>query len=415
LADFAELTDRKQEIERILRQLSTGETRIFKAVPNRQNPQSPFYEVSHDALGPAILSWRRRINDIKLNKLELQKAEEKRRKELAVREAELEEERRHKEEQAHKLKEEQERRENQERLLEAERKSRKLGRIIVALATLFTLAVVIAGGWFYKYRRDKEIEHHKEIIERDVVQKKIEVEKKEDEVEKKEDEVEEKKIEVEKQEANVNTVSQLVNKQTKTATHINEKYEEQINRYKSLIGILASLQSGKTESVNIALSQLEKKANDSDLPNEYKRLFIEVLNNTRAATPEIEKKLADTRAAVERSQARIEKPTGDNPIIIFIHVQQEDPNADKLRAVFRKKGYVAPGVENVGLKPSIKQPQVRYFRDSDAGIADQLCSFLARYGIKAEKLFIRGYENSPLVRPHQFELWLTADLIPEVR
>lgn len=402
LADFAELIDRKQDVDRILRQLSTGETRIFKAVPNRQNPQSPFYEVSHDALGPAILSWRKRINDIKLNKLALEEAEEKRRQELAEREAELEKERQHKEEQARKLKEEQERRENQERLLEAERKSRKLGRILVALASALTIILVTLGGYYYDkyYLEGKGIE---------LAKKQQVAEEKEQVADKTKVDAEEKKVEAEKKAEKVEKLSHA----EKDA--LMQDYEDKLSRYKSLIGILASLQSGRAESVNIALSQLEKKAKDNDLPIEYKPLFTEVLNNTKAAAPEIERKLADTRATIEKSQPKTEKRTGDNPTIIFIHVQQEDPNADKLRAVFRKKGYVAPDVENVGLKPSVKQPQVRYFRDSDAGIADQLCSFLAGYGIKAEKLYIKGYENSPLVRPHQFELWFTADLIPEVK
>jgi hypothetical protein len=409
LSDFAELSDRKQDVERILRQLSTGKTRIFKAVPNRRNPQSPFYEVSHDALGPAILSWRKRINDVRLQKLALQEAEEKRRIELAgiekARQEELEEERRHKEEQARKLKEEQERRENQERLLEAERKSRKLGRILVALASVLTIILVTLGVYYY----DNYLEGY-------FGSRGIELEKKETEVKVKEQVAEEKKVEAEEKKVEVEKKAEKVEKLSQAEKDaLMQDYEEKLSRYKSLIDILAHLQSGKAGSVNIALSQLEKKAKDNDLPIEYKPLFTEVLNNTKAEAPEIERKLADTRATVEKSQPKTEKQTGDNPAIIFIHVQQEDPNADKLRAVFRKKGYIAPGVENVGLKPSVKQPQVRYFRDYDAGIADQLCSFLAGYGIKAEKLFIKGYENSPLVRPHQFELWFTANRIPEVK
>lgn len=64
-------------------------------------------------------------------------------------------------------------------------------------------------------------------------------------------------------------------------------------------------------------------------------------------------------------------------------------------------------IENVGEKPSIKQPQLRYFRDTDAAEADKICAFLAPH-INAVKTRISGYENSPLVRPNQFELWLAA-------
>jgi hypothetical protein len=410
LADFAELTDRKQVIERILRQLSTGETRIFKAVPNRRNPQSPFYEVSHDALGPAILSWRKRINDIKLNKLALEEAEEKRRKELAEREAELEQERRHKEEQAHKLKEEQERRENQERLLEAERKSRKLGRIIVALATLFAVILAVAGGGFYKYRRDKndELERDKLALKEHTVREKENVvAAKETEVVKKEEEVQVKENVVKKAEK----VQELL---PTDKTDI-QRYEEQISQYQTLLSILKDLQSGKSGSITIALNRLEQRAKAGDLPDEYKPLVQQALNNTNQANPEIAKKIEDTRAAVENSKATIKTPTGKNPTIIFIHIPSSDPKAERIRTLLKNKGYVAPNIEEVGERANVGKAQIRYFRSTDEEIADEIHKFLLQHNIDAEKKHMRGYENSRLVRPHQLELWFTSEQIAGVK
>lgn len=405
LADFAELTDRKQVIERILRQLSTGETRIFKVVPNRQNPQSPFYEVSHDALGPAILSWRRRINDIKLNKLELQKAEEKRRIELAEREAELEKERHHKEDQARKLKEEQERRENQEKLLAAERKSRKLGRIIVAVVISFLVVSAIAAVFIVDYINEINLAAARHAVNEE--KKKV--------VQDKQAVIEEKKAVVEEKEAIEDKVDKA--EQLQDEEDVIQSYEDQVKRYKSLIGILASLQSGKPGSVDIALTQLEKRAKDNDLPNEYKPLFIEILNKTNPATPEIEKKLQDTRAAIEQSQAKIEKPSGESPTIIFIHVPKLDSNAENVRNLLKKKGYVTPDIEEVGEKGNVRKAQIRYFRktDDEIAIAEEIRKFLSQHNIEAELRFISGYEDSSLVRPHQFELWFTGEQIANVK
>jgi hypothetical protein len=218
-------------------------------------------------------------------------------------------------------------------------------------------------------------------------------------------------------EANVNQHVEKVQKVSQAdKDEVVQSYEEKIKQYKTLIGILANLQSGKPKSVNTALTQLETKANEKDLPNEYKALFMEVLDNTKTkiADPEIAKKLELTRAAVEKSQAKPEKPTGEARTIVFIHIQKPDPNAEKLRALFKNNGYLAPGIETVAPQ-RFKQPQVRYFRSSDAGLADELCAFLAKYNIKADKIFIRGFENSPLVRQKQFELWLTGDPIPNIQ
>jgi hypothetical protein len=418
LADFAELPDRKLDIKRILDRLCTGESRIFKAVPNRRNPQSPFYEVSHDALGPAILSWRKRINDVKLQKLAFQKAEEKRRIELAeiekTRQEELEKERQQKEEQARKLQAEQERRENQERLLEAERKSRRLGRIVVALVALFAVAAV-AGGSIYKNRKDLEYaELQKKLIEN-------EVKEREDKVEEKEVKVEEKKNEVAaKEEAVKESVDKVdkaekVQELLKADKDIIQSYENELRLYQSLLHIINALQSGKAGSIETVLPQLKERAVKNELPNQYKSMFIEALNKAKEIAPEIGMKLEETRVAVDKSKATTEKPIGASPTIIFIHIQNPDANADKVRALLKKNNYLVPDIETVGHQPAIKQPQIRYFRKENEKLAEEISKFLAQRGITANPRFTGGFEKSPLVRPKQFELWFTADRIPDVQ
>ncbi len=60
LAEWAEMPDRKEDIEKILVKLSTGEHRILRTVDNIKDPNNKYYEISHDALAPAVLSWRTR-------------------------------------------------------------------------------------------------------------------------------------------------------------------------------------------------------------------------------------------------------------------------------------------------------------------------------------------------------------------
>lgn len=60
LADWANLPERQEDIDRILRTLSSGDKMIYKPVQNLNDPETKYYEVSHDALAPAILNWRTR-------------------------------------------------------------------------------------------------------------------------------------------------------------------------------------------------------------------------------------------------------------------------------------------------------------------------------------------------------------------
>ncbi len=393
LAELAELPDRKPDIERILRQLSSGETRIFKIMLNRRNRNNPFYEVAHDALGPAILSWRKRQNDIKLQRLERQAEEEKRREEIAaleaVRQAELAEEERQKAEQAAKLNEEKERRIYQEKLLTEERRSRKFGRIIFALATFAIVVSLGAASIYFKFQEGEKQREIDSIAAND--QAKLENERVKQEMDDK-----------------------LNQKLKDTEKEITQFYEERVNRYKSLIDIIKDLQSGRPKGVRTGLNRLKEKAKNDDLPLEYKPLLTVILKDTQIPAQD-EPLKTETLAAVEGSQAKIAKPTSVTPTIIFIQIQNPDPNAAALKILLEKNDYLAPGIDNVGAQPAIKQNQLRYFRDGDATLAAKICDFLAQHGINAMPVRVSGYENSPLVRPKQFELWFTAAPIPDVQ
>ena len=394
LAEWAELPDnRKPNMERILRQLSTGETRIFKSVQDRRNKNKFFYEVAHDALGPAILSWRKREHDAILQKKASQEEEQKRQKELvetkATRQAELEKERQEKEEQATKLEQEKEKRQFQEKLLAEERRNRKLGRRVWYLLALLTTVVIVvvgllgwwnldelSGGYFKKFK-DEYIQEYT-INKSSVV---------------------------------------LAEKLNQSDEDIKQKttkyYEERISDYKSLIEILADLQSGKPEKVAKALELLDKKAENNEIPEEYKSLIVGILENKTVAPQETSKK-EKTITAVKNSQTKTEKPKPEAPTIIFIQIQKDDSNAKSLQTLLKNSGYLAPGIENVGEQPAVKRTQLRYFRDGDSELATKICAFLIKNNIDAEPKLIEGYENSPLIRQNQFELWFTSDPIPNI-
>jgi preprotein translocase subunit SecG len=376
LMGLAELEeDRQEEVTQILRRLSKGDNSIFKVVPNRREPANPFYEVTHDALGPAILNWRKRENDAKRQRQALEKEKEKRRKELAEIERKRQVERA---EQEVKLKEEQERLYHQKELFSLERKKRALGRIIYVLVILFLGAAIALGFYYIRYKEsDKEREFTKQQIK-------------------------------------IMADERYAFKLSEAEKDVIQSYESELTSYKSLIDILTNLQSGKPDKIKISMSQLEQKAKDNDLPDEYKPLIIEILQNAKVSPQSAEQKKA-TIQTIYNSQGKSIKPTSMTRIIIFIHVQQDDPNAKKLKDLLQKNKFIAPGVENVGLQPGIKNRELRYFRDDASETAEYICNFLKDNGIDGVKPTpIKGYENSPLVRPNQFELWFTADPLPDI-
>jgi hypothetical protein len=387
LAEWAELPDREQgkkDIKRILSQLSAGERRIFKIVPNRRDSQSPFYEVAHDALGPAILSWRKRENDAKLQKLARQEAEEKRVQEVAAiemaRQAELEKERRQKEEQAVKLKEEQEKRQVQEKLLAEELKSRKLRSILFTVVTSFIIVLAVATGLFYKSIRDK-----KELDEQEQTASK-------------ETETNSNRVVFEQETADL-----LISQKSETGA-----VKDTSDAYRELIGVLINLSSPSANERDSAYKNLQKLIEEKKVPEELEDSLIQM-------TAKIDKqKAADLRKAAR--DAKIERQSKPQ---VYIHITDESQRTTaQLYGLFLgSNGFNVQGIENVGvIKGKLSSPQIRYFRQEDLPWAEKLRDLLASKSIENVRVqFIQGYENSSAVRPKQLELWFTNDPIPDIQ
>jgi hypothetical protein len=90
--------------------------------------------------------------------------------------------------------------------------------------------------------------------------------------------------------------------------------------------------------------------------------------------------------------------------LVYIQVRDDNqrPAAEQIQKALKAKGFVVPGIETVSKGPN--ESEVRFFRDSDADLARSVESALPISGAKAK--YVRGYENSPNLRPRQIELWL---------
>jgi TonB family protein len=111
------------------------------------------------------------------------------------------------------------------------------------------------------------------------------------------------------------------------------------------------------------------------------------------------------------------------PPRFYIHIGDDSQRgqAQQLAALLKKQGFAAPGIEKVGDK-GIRYNQLRYFLEPEPGTPtpQQLVEILNTYKFGQWRvLYIRGYENSPKIRPNHYELWLaypasTAPGTPEV-
>jgi hypothetical protein len=91
---------------------------------------------------------------------------------------------------------------------------------------------------------------------------------------------------------------------------------------------------------------------------------------------------------------------------IFIHIRSKGqlPIAAEIAEKFRIKGYAVPKAE-ILVDKGPAHTEIRYFHQTANEHSD--ATALAReVGDDARVRFVPGYEDSPLVKPQQFEVWL---------
>ena len=97
------------------------------------------------------------------------------------------------------------------------------------------------------------------------------------------------------------------------------------------------------------------------------------------------------------------------PPRFYIHIGDDSQRrqAQELAALLKLKGYAVPGIEKVG-DMGVRNNQLRYFLEAEPGspTPQDLVALLNTYKYGPWKdNYVRGYENSPKVRPGQYELW----------
>lgn len=146
------------------------------------------------------------------------------------------------------------------------------------------------------------------------------------------------------------------------------------------------------------------------------KVLVEASKNDKSvaqsvvAATELSKASTQNLSEGEQEQLkRLQTTLPPLPPRFYIHIGDDSQRgqAQELAALLKQKGYAVPGIERVGDK-GVKTNQLRYFLEAEPGTPTpkELVAMLStfKYGLWKEN-HVRGYENSPKVRPGQYELW----------
>lgn len=175
----------------------------------------------------------------------------------------------------------------------------------------------------------------------------------------------------------------------------------------------------KIDSANLALQkQREEMENNNAIISSQKRTIDSqsttisaLVNPTQQLNPEQAKEVQQT---VEQTIART---SGEKRIAarIYIQIGDEDQRQRAIEAVniLQGKGYIVPGIENVGGKAKIPRvSEIRYYQSDEVAQQDvkDIVATLDSIGVNI-RVPDKPLESSS-VRPRHYELWFGKDFPP---
>jgi hypothetical protein len=183
--------------------------------------------------------------------------------------------------------------------------------------------------------------------------------------------------------------------------------------------------NGKIENANSDLQTQRKEIEKNNVIIESQKSTINsqdktisvLVNPTQQLSPEQAKEVQQT---VEKSvaQTAIENPTGGEKKIaarIYVQIGDEDQRqrASEAVSLLQKKGYIVPGIENVGGKANIPSvSEIRYYQTDDVAQEDikDIVSLLGGIGVNLR--VPKNSLSSSGVRPRHYEIWFGKDFPP---
>jgi hypothetical protein len=141
-------------------------------------------------------------------------------------------------------------------------------------------------------------------------------------------------------------------------------------------------------------------------------LFQDVLKRTEVDSETAQLKQETINIIQTTYTKGITNAQGVSKGIIFIQYQTEGQKAiaDQARKLLIANSFTAPGIENVGPIPTLKQPQLRYFFKDDLNLANEVCALLRQMNIDATPVSLEDSANKVNIRRNQFELWFGSEV-----
>lgn len=179
---------------------------------------------------------------------------------------------------------------------------------------------------------------------------------------------------------------------------------------------------GKGDLVKTLETSIKEERSNLERLSDLKTLITKfTCTNTNAKLqPDAETINSTLEIQCDEHQKSINDPTSTQLAPrIYIHIQDEYQRSAaevlKARLVSQKyEGYktLVPGIEKVGSR-NLKASQLRYFHDNtdERDFASNFISSLKSLCINVTPQLIRGYEDSSVIRPRHFELWLSSDAL----
>lgn len=184
------------------------------------------------------------------------------------------------------------------------------------------------------------------------------------------------------------------------------KYNNQPT-YEKPVALLVGLTSDNADERSQALENLKQLASNGQLPADLVPVVLETVKTNEPSKEE------ETRIHIqEAKKANVDVPIPDVPVLrVFIHIRDDQPlqraKAAQVKRELEDKGMVVPGIERVSNAPL--NNELRYFRSDEASEAAGVISSLKDLNIgNTQARYIRGYESSAIIKPHQYELWFGA-------
>jgi hypothetical protein len=176
----------------------------------------------------------------------------------------------------------------------------------------------------------------------------------------------------------------------------------------SLNSILLGISSPVKEEREASLTRLKEISAEGNISHETKKKILNLVSEMAS------KEAEEAKRTIERQPVQ-----GDNPpnydrlrARVYMHIQDERQaeGAKEVEKQLKQAGFLVPPIQNVGRR-KISVSEVRYFRNNESQLGNQVVEVLRRAGVNASLRYLSGFEDSTAMRPKHFEVWFAVDAL----